>query len=47
MDLYAADKGLTVLEVIHIKNHLTACLTCRRRLAEIEAILRPFRQRPS
>jgi hypothetical protein len=34
--LYAAGAGLTALEAIHVKNHLSNCGSCRERLATIE-----------
>ena len=45
LSLYLVGKGLTVLEAIHLKNHLVACESCRDRLAEAEAVLHPLRKR--
>jgi PilZ domain len=44
LSLYLVGKGLSVLEVIHIKNHLLACDDCHRRLSEAGAILQPLRR---
>jgi hypothetical protein len=43
LGLYLAGKGLTVMEVIHIRNHLLACMACLKRLSETEAISRQTR----
>jgi len=39
LSLYAVGKGLTVTEVIELREHLLLCETCRARVAETEAIL--------
>jgi hypothetical protein len=44
--LYAVGKGLTVAEVIGIREHLVSCLSCRAHLAEKEALLNPSRRVP-
>jgi hypothetical protein len=41
LSLYAVGKGLSVPEVIDVREHLVRCETCRTRLAEQESILRP------
>jgi hypothetical protein len=43
--LYAAGKGLSVSEVIEIREHLGGCESCRARVAEREALLSPSRRR--
>lgn len=40
LSLYLVGKGLTVIEVIQIKDHLAACGACLKRLDETEVILR-------
>jgi len=42
---YAVGRGLTVPEVIKIKNHLVHCESCRVRLGEVHSILNPVRKR--
>jgi hypothetical protein len=43
--LYLVGKGLTVPEVIGLKEHLILCEACQIRLAEADAILHPVRKR--
>ena len=43
--LYVIGKGLTVPEVIKLKEHLVNCESCRIRLGETDAILNPVRKR--
>lgn len=45
LSLYAIGKGLSVAEVINVREHLARCETCRARLAEQEALLNPARKR--
>jgi PilZ domain len=45
LSFYAVGKGLTVPEVIDVREHLGRCETCRARLAEKEALLNPSRKR--
>jgi hypothetical protein len=45
LDLYAVGKGLSVAEVIEVREHLMRCDACRVRLAEKEALLNPTRKR--
>ena len=45
LSLYAVGKGLTVTEVIQVRDHLAACRACRVRWFEIEAQLNPPKQR--
>jgi hypothetical protein len=42
--LYAVGKGLTVAEVIEIREHLVSCQSCRAHLAEKESLLNPARR---
>ena len=44
LSLYAIGKGLTVPEVIDVREHLGQCETCRGRLAERQVRLNPSRQ---
>jgi hypothetical protein len=44
LSLYAVGKGLTVPEVIQVREHLVRCDRCRARLAEKEALLNPSRK---
>lgn len=44
LSLYAAGKGLSVSEVIGVREHLIRCGACRARLAEKEAVLKPRRK---
>jgi hypothetical protein len=44
LSLYAVGKGLSVPEVIEVREHLSRCETCRAHLAEKEAILNPARR---
>ncbi len=44
LSLYAVGKGLSVPEVIEIREHLVRCETCRARLAEKVALLNPSRR---
>lgn len=50
LSLFAVGKGLTVSEVIDVREHLVRCEACRARLAEKEALLspanKPGRRRP-
>jgi len=43
--LYLIGKGLSVLEVITIRDHLVECEPCRIRLAETYVTLKPVRRR--
>jgi hypothetical protein len=45
LGFYVVGKGLTVSEVITIKNHLVQCEACRVRLGELHSILNPVRRR--
>jgi len=45
LSLYAIGKGLSVAEVIEVREHLVRCDTCRARLAKKEALLNPVRKR--
>lgn len=45
LSLYAVGKGLSVPEVIDLREHLSRCRDCRARLAEKEAALNPARKR--
>lgn len=44
--LYAAGKGLSVAEVLEVRQHLSRCRPCRVRLAEKQALLRPRHKQP-
>jgi hypothetical protein len=44
LSLYAVGKGLSVPEVIEVREHLGRCETCRGRLAAKEALLNPSRR---
>ena len=44
LSLYAVGKGLSVTEVIDVREHLGRCETCRGRLAAKEALLNPSRR---
>jgi len=41
LSLYAVGKGLTVAEVIDVREHLARCEACRVRLAQQEDMLNP------
>ena len=45
ISLYVIGKGLTVPEVIKLKQHLVNCEACRIRLGEKDAVLNPVRKR--
>jgi len=45
LSLYVIGKGLTVPEVIKLKEHLVNCESCRIRLGERDALLNPVRKR--
>jgi len=45
LSLYLVGKGLTVPEVVGLKEHLILCEACKIRLAEADAILNPVRKR--
>lgn len=45
LSLYAIGKGLSVSEVIEVREHLPRCERCRTRLGEKEALLNPSRKR--
>lgn len=45
LSLYIVGKGLTVPEVIKLKEHLVNCESCRIRLGEKDALLNPVRKR--
>jgi len=47
LSCYLVGKGLTVPEVIGLKEHLMLCEACRIRLAQADAILHPVRKRKS
>lgn len=47
ISLYAVGKGLTVLEVLRVKAHLSTCEACSRRMAETTAALYPTTRRLS
>jgi hypothetical protein len=47
LSFYAVGKGLSVSEVIAVREHLARCETCRARLAEKEALLNPRRKAKS
>jgi hypothetical protein len=47
LSLYAIGKGLSVSEVIEVREHLLRCESCRARLAGKEAALNPSRKRRS
>lgn len=44
LSLYAVGKGLSVAEVIQIREHLVLCESCRNRVAKQEALLKPSRK---
>jgi hypothetical protein len=44
LSLYAIGKGLTVPEVIDVREHLARCEACRVRLAKKEGLLNPARK---
>jgi PilZ domain len=44
LSLYAVGKGLSVPEVIDVREHLVRCDACRHRLAAKEAMLNPYTQ---
>ena len=44
LSLYAVGKGLSVPEVIQVREHLVRCEACRTRLAQREALLNPSRR---
>jgi hypothetical protein len=44
LSLYAVGKGLSVPEVIELREHLVRCETCRARLAEKVTLLNPSRR---
>jgi hypothetical protein len=44
LSLYAVGKGLSVAEVIEVREHLVRCENCRARLAEKSAVLNPTRR---
>ena len=43
LSFYAVGRGLSVNEVVKIRDHLSRCETCRARVAEKEALLNPSR----
>lgn len=45
LSLYVIGRGLTVPEVIKLKEHLVNCESCRTRLGEKDAVLNPVRKR--
>jgi hypothetical protein len=45
LSLYVVGKGLTVAEVIKLKEHLVNCESCRVRLGEKDAVINPVRKR--
>ena len=38
LNLYLAGKGLTVIEAIHLKNHLLTCTSCQDRLIKAQTM---------
>ena len=44
LSLYAVGKGLSVSEVIDVREHLVQCESCRVRVSEREALLNPSRR---
>jgi len=46
LSLYAVGKGLSIPEVIEIREHLGRCGACRARLAQQHALLNPPKGRP-
>jgi hypothetical protein len=46
LSLYAVGKGLSIPEVIEIREHLGRCGACRARLSEQHAVLNPRKGRP-
>jgi PilZ domain len=44
LSLYAVGKGLSVAEVIEVREHLACCERCRAHLAEKDALLNPSRR---
>lgn len=44
LSLYAVGRGLSVSEVIEVREHLSQCEGCRGRLGEREAVLSPPRR---
>jgi hypothetical protein len=44
ISFYAVGKGLSVAEVIDLREHLAGCESCRARLGEKEALLSPTRK---
>jgi hypothetical protein len=44
LSLYAVGKGLSIPEVIQLREHLGRCEACRARLAEKDALLNPSRR---
>jgi hypothetical protein len=44
LSLYAVGKGLSIPEVVEIREHLGRCKTCRARLGEKDALLNPSRR---
>jgi len=47
LSLYLVGKGLTMPEVIRVKDHLAICAECRTRLSDAYAVLHPTRKRKS
>lgn len=45
LSLYLVGKGLTMPEVLRVREHLTTCETCQLRLGEADAVLHPIRKR--
>jgi PilZ domain-containing protein len=45
LSLYLVRKGLTLPDLIRVRDHLAKCETCQIRLGEADAILRPIRKR--
>jgi hypothetical protein len=45
LSLYAIGKGLSVTEVIEVREHLGRCEACRNRLSRKEALLNPSRKK--
>jgi hypothetical protein len=47
IELYVVDKGLTAPEVLRVREHLSKCDVCSRRVLATAAMLQPRRFRPA
>ena len=47
LSLYAVGKGLSVAEVIEVREHLGRCAACRARLAQQQEMLNPGGKHPT